>query len=245
MTEARNAKRLAGERAVELVEDGMTVGLGTGSTAYWAVARLGERVREEGLRVRCIPTSRRTAEQARALGIPLVTFADVRELDLTIDGADEIGPGLALVKGGGGALLREKLVAAASRRLVVVADASKRVERLGRFPLPVEVVPFAWEVTARRVAEATGREPAARREGAELYVTDNGNYVLDCPCGEIGDPARLERELKLLPGVVECGLFVGLAELAFVADGDAVELIEAVPSSGFRVEGESLPNSGL
>ena len=137
MSEPINAKRRAGERAVELVEDGMTLGLGTGSTAYWAVERLGERVRAEGLRVRCVPTSRRTEEQARGLGLPLVTFADVQELDLTIDGADEIGPGLALVKGGGGALLREKLVAAASRRMVVVADASKRVARLGRFPLLV------------------------------------------------------------------------------------------------------------
>lgn len=205
----------------------MALGLGTGSTAFWTVARLGERVRDEGLRVRCVPTSRRTEEQARSLGIPLVTFADVPELDLTIDGADEIGPGLALVKGGGGALLREKLVAASSRRMVVVADASKRVTVLGRFPLPVEVVPFAWEVTTRRVAAVTRCEPAPRRDGGGLYVTDNGNYVLDCPCGEIGDPAALERELKLLPGVVECGLFVGLASLAFVATEEGtVETIQ-------------------
>ncbi|HWS53428.1 MAG TPA: ribose-5-phosphate isomerase RpiA [Pyrinomonadaceae bacterium] len=225
MGEATNPKRRAAERAVELVEDGMLLGLGTGSTAAWAVARLGERVRDEALRVRCVPTSRRTEEQARSLGIPLVTFADVRRLDLTIDGADEIGPGLALIKGGGGALLREKLVAAASRRMVVVADSSKLVGRLGRFPLPVEVVPFAWEVTARRVAEVTGCAPAPRRETGELYLTDNGNHVLDCPCGEIADPAALERELKLLPGVVESGLFVNLARLAFVAGGDGVEVI--------------------
>ncbi len=227
MSEAINAKRRAGERAVELIEDGMTVGLGTGSTAYWVVARLGERVRAEGIRVRCVPTSRRTEEQARSLDLTLVTFADVREIDLTIDGADEIGPGLALIKGGGGALLREKLVAAASRRMVVVADASKRVAALGKFPLPVEVVPFAWEVTTRRVAAATNCEPAPRRDGREPYVTDNGNYILDCPCGEIGDPAALERELKLLPGVVECGLFVGLASLAYVAtDAGGVEVVE-------------------
>ena len=142
-----DAKRLAGERAIEFVEDGMAVGLGTGSTAFWAVARLGERVRE-GLRVRCVPTSRRTEEQARALGIPLVSLGEVAGLDIAIDGADEIGPGLALVKGGGGALLREKLVASAARRFVVVADASKKVGVLGRFPLAVEVVPFAWELTA-------------------------------------------------------------------------------------------------
>src|SRR5919202_5123796 len=136
----------------------MTVGLGTGSTAYWMVERLGERVRE-GLRVRGVPTSRRTEEQARRLGIPLATFAEVQELDLAVDGADEIAPGLALIKGGGGALLREKLVAAAARRFVVVADAGKRVGVLGKFPLPVEVVPFGWELTARRVAGVVNVEP--------------------------------------------------------------------------------------
>ena len=221
-----DAKRRAGERAVEFVEDGMVLGLGTGSTAYWMVARLGRRVRE-GLKVRCVPTSRRTEEQARALGIPLVTFAEVRRLDLAIDGADEIGPGLALIKGGGGALLREKLVARAAARFVVIADASKRVEILGRFPLPVEVAPFAWEVTTRRVAEVTGTEPLLRRdERGEAYLTDNGNYVLDCRCGEIRDPEKTERELKLLTGVVECGLFVGMADAAVVATDDEVEIIE-------------------
>ncbi|HZT59561.1 MAG TPA: ribose-5-phosphate isomerase RpiA [Pyrinomonadaceae bacterium] len=221
-----DAKQRAGEKSVEFIEDGMTVGLGTGSTAYWVVERLGARVRE-GLRVRCVPTSRRTEEQARALGIPLVTFADVQQLDLAIDGADEIGPRLALIKGGGGALLREKLVAASARRFVVVADASKRVEVLGKFPLPVEVVPFAWEVTARRVAEVLKVEPALRRDAAgAVYVTDNGNYILDCRCDEIRDPERAERELKLLTGVVECGLFVGMADLAVVATDSDVEIIE-------------------
>jgi len=221
-----DAKQRAGARSVEFIEDGMTVGLGTGSTAYWMVKRLGERVRE-GLRVRCVPTSRRTEEQARALGIPLVTFADVQQLDLAIDGADEIGPGLALIKGGGGALLREKLVAAAARRFVVIADAGKKAEVLGKFPLPVEVVPFAWEVTARRVAEVTRTEPALRRDASGgVFVTDNGNYILDCRCGEIHDPARMERALKMLTGVVECGLFVGMADLAVVATADDVEIIE-------------------
>jgi ribose 5-phosphate isomerase A len=221
-----DTKRRAGARAVEFIDDGMAVGLGTGSTAYWMVESLGRRVRA-GLRVRCIPTSRRTEEQARSLGIPLVTFSEVGQLDLAIDGADEIGPGLALIKGGGGALLREKLVARAARRFVVIADASKRVETLGRFPLPVEVAPFAWEVTARRVAEATSAEPQLRRdERGEVYLTDNGNYILDCRCLEIRDPERTERELKLLTGVVECGLFVGMAELAIVATDEAVEIIE-------------------
>ena len=219
-----DAKQRAGFKAAEFVEDGMSVGLGTGSTAYWMVERLGERVRE-GLRVRCVPTSRRTEEQARGLGIPLVSLGEVGELDLAIDGADEIGPDLALIKGGGGALLREKLVAAAARRFVVIADKSKRVEVLGRFPLPVEVVPFAWELTARRVAAVTNVEPLLRRgEGGEVYLTDNGNYILDCRCGAIPDPARTERELKSLVGVVESGLFVGMADTAVVATDGGVEV---------------------
>jgi ribose 5-phosphate isomerase A len=224
--ESMNAKQRAGAKAVEFIDDGMTVGLGTGSTAHWMVERLGVRVRE-GLRVRCVPTSKRTEEQARALGITLVTFADVQRLDLAIDGADEIGPGLALIKGGGGALLREKLVARAARRFVVIADASKRVEVLGRFPLPIEVVPFAWEVTSRKVAEVSNAEPQLRRdERGETYLTDNGNYILDCRCREIHDPESMERELKLLTGVVECGLFVRMADLAVVATDDDVEIIE-------------------
>jgi ribose 5-phosphate isomerase A len=218
-----NAKQRAGRAAAEFVTDGMTVGLGTGSTAYWLVERLGERVREEGLRVRGVPTSRRTEEQARSLGIPLVTFAEARELDLAIDGADEIESGLAVIKGGGGALLREKLVASAARRFVVIADASKMVAALGKFPLPVEVVPFAWELTARRVAEVVRVEPALRRaEGGGVYTTDNGNYILDCPCGRIEDPRHTERALKLLPGVVESGLFVGMVNTAILATDDSI-----------------------
>jgi ribose 5-phosphate isomerase A len=226
MTADANPKRSAGYRAAELVEDGMAVGLGTGSTAFYLVERLAKRVREEGLRVRCVPTSRRTEEQARSLGLTLVDFTEIRALDLAIDGADEIGPGLSLIKGGGGALLREKLVATAARRFVVIADAAKRVEVLGRFPLPVEVVPFAWQATAERVARVTGAEPILRRDdGGEIFVTDNGNYVLDCRCDRIPDPARTERELKLLTGVVESGLFVGLAHSAIIGTADGVEVI--------------------
>ncbi|MBV8856600.1 MAG: ribose-5-phosphate isomerase RpiA [Acidobacteria bacterium] len=226
-----DAKQRAGLRAAEFVEEGMRVGLGTGSTAWWLVERLGERVRVEGLRVRCVPTSRRTEEQARSLGIPLVTLAEAGELDIAIDGADEIGPGLALIKGGGGALLREKLVAAAARRFVVIADSSKKVEVLGRFPLPVEVVQFGWELTARRVSDVTQVESVLRRNAnGEPFVTDNGNYILDCRCGAIRDPARMGRELKLLAGVVESGLFVNMAHLAVVATDDDVEIIEQPPS---------------
>jgi ribose 5-phosphate isomerase A len=218
MSEPLNAKQLAGKKAAEYVADGMTVGLGTGSTAYWMVEYLGERVRD-GLSIRGVPTSKRTEEQARRLGIPLVTFHEVQQLDVTIDGADEIGPNLALIKGGGGALLREKLVAAASKKMIVVADQSKVVDVLGKFPLPVEVVPFAWEVTARRVEEL-GCHPHARRDGVGLYVTDNGNYILDCECGQILQPDELERSLKLTTGVVDCGLFVGIADTAIVASDD-------------------------
>jgi ribose 5-phosphate isomerase A len=216
-------KREAGQRACDFVEDGMTLGLGTGSTVRWTIERLGEMVRG-GLRVRGVATSRRTEGQARALGIPLVELDDAGELDLAIDGADEIGPDLALIKGGGGALLREKLVASAARRFVVVADASKRVATLGRFPLPVEVVPFGWQTTARRIA-STGCRPTLRRSGAEPYTTDNGNYLLDCAYGAIEDPGPLAVRLKLLPGVVEHGLFVGMAELALLGRPEGVALL--------------------
>ena len=222
-----DAKQRAGFRAAEFVEDGMRVGLGTGSTARWLVERLGARVRDEGLRVRCVPTSRQTEEQARSVGIPLATLGEVGELDIAIDGADEIGPGLALIKGGGGALLREKLVASAARRFVVIADRAKKVEVLGRFPLPVEVVQFGWELTARRVAAVTGVEPVLRVRGdGETFVSDNGNFIVDCRCGAIPDPARMERELKSLTGVVESGLFVRLAHCAVVATDTDVEVIE-------------------
>ena len=223
-----DAKQRAGFKAAEFVEDGMRVGLGTGSTAYWLVERLGERVRDEGLRVRCVPTSRRTEEQARGLGIPVATLGEAGGLDIAIDGADEVGPHLALIKGGGGALLREKLVASAARRFVVIADASKRVEVLGRFPLPVEVVQFGWELTARRVAVVTGVEPLLRRDtNGGPFVTDNGNFILDCRCGAIQDPAQMERELKSLAGVVESGLFVRMADTAVLADEGGVQVIDS------------------
>lgn len=230
-----DAKQRVGFKAAEFVEDGMRVGLGTGTTAHWLVERLGQRVRDEGLRVRCVPTSRQTEEQARALGIPLATLGEVGELDIAIDGADEIGPELALIKGGGGALLREKLVASAARRFVVIADRSKLVGVLGRFPLPVEVVQFGWELTVRRVAAVTGVETVLRVRGdGQTFVSDNGNFIIDCRCGAIPDPARLERELKTLTGVVESGLFVGLAHSAVLAGAEGVEVVDDVKN--FKVE---------
>lgn len=220
------AKRLAGEKAAEFVQDQMIVGLGTGSTAYWAIRRLGERVRE-GLQIRAIPTSNRTRALAREAGIPLIdwtTETAVGEIDLTIDGADEIAPSLDLIKGGGGALLREKLVAAASRQVIIVADQTKRVEQLGAFPLPVEVVPFGWEVTLRRIA-GLGCSPTLRMAGERPYLTDNGNYVADARFGIIANPQSLHSALRALPGVVETGLFPGLASLAVIASEEQVELV--------------------
>jgi ribose 5-phosphate isomerase A len=222
---AVNPKQLAGERAAEFVKDGMLVGLGTGTTVYWTIKRLGEMV-QQGLHIRGIPTSRRTEQQAVEAGIPLTSFAEVSDLDLTIDGADEINPSLDLTKGGGGALLREKLVAAASRRLIIVADTSKLVATLGSFPLPVEVVPFGWEVTARRVA-TLGCIPTLRTAGGQPFVTDNGNYILDCRFGTIPDPAHLHRDLKLLVGVVETGLFVGMADTVVVGSESGVTVLRA------------------
>lgn len=219
-----NAKRMAAEKAAEYVQDGMTIGLGTGSTAVWMIRRLGERV-AEGLRIRGIPTSKATAELAGSLGIPLVSFDQLTELDLTIDGADEISPDLDLIKGGGGALLREKLVAAASRQLIIIADESKRVSALGAFGVPVEVVPFAWELTARRIAELGGR-PELRRSTAAPFVTENSNYILDCDFGLIREAGQLERELKLLTGVVESGLFVGMADIVLLGSEQGVAVIE-------------------
>jgi len=214
-------KRAAAEAAVELVQDGMVVGLGTGSTAAFAIDALAERVRQ-GLHIVGIPTSERSAAQARAGGIPLGTLEEHHRIALTIDGADEIARGsLQLIKGLGGALLREKIVAAASERLVIVADSAKLVDRLGTgTPVPVEVVPFGWETTAERLARL-GANPVLRRDGAgQPFRTDGGHLILDCGFGPIADAATLEQALSHVVGVVESGLFIGMADLALVA-GDA------------------------
>jgi len=229
------AKFVAAKRAVDYVEDGMRVGLGTGSTAAWMVRCLGEMVREDGLRVTGVPTSAATARQAEALGIPLTTLDETPWLDLTIDGADEIGPGLALVKGGGGALLREKIVAAASGRMLVIADASKRVGRLGAFPLPVEIVRFGARSIAERVRGAIAAlglpdGMRLRMAGEAPFVTDEGHHILDLSLAEIPDPDALDATLSRLPGVVETGLFLDLASEAIVGHPDG--RVERVPASG-------------
>lgn len=222
-------KRLAGEAAAELVESGMIVGLGTGSTAAYAIRRLGERVRE-GLRIRGVPTSLQTAELANAVGIETMDIGQVRHIDLTIDGADEIDPALNLIKGGGGALFREKIVAAASARLVIFADHTKLVPRLGAFPLPVEVNPFGWQLAAARIRDLGARDVALRRVADGAFVTDNHGYVLDCHFGQIEDPARLAEQLKRITGVMEIGLFIGMAELAVLGDGGSVRRIQRPPA---------------
>ncbi|AIQ41223.1 ribose 5-phosphate isomerase [Paenibacillus sp. FSL R5-0912] len=220
-----NVKQLAAEKAVEYVQDGMKVGLGTGSTAYWAIRKLGERV-SEGLNITAVATSQASEDQARELGIPLVAFGEVDSLDLTIDGADELDGALQLIKGGGGALLREKIVAMGSTRMIVVADESKAVTTLGKFPLPVEIVPFAWEWTVADLAKL-GCKPELRRSGGELYKTDNGNYIADCRFEAIDSAADLALALQRIPGVVEHGLFIGIADMAVIGKNDGtIEIIE-------------------
>ena len=222
MDPSDRAKQAAAARALALIEDGMAVGLGTGSTARWLIELLAERIGREGIGVVCVPTSTRTREQAAALGIPLRTLDQVERLDLTIDGADEFDGNLSLVKGGGGALLQEKIVAAASRRMVVITDATKRVDALGAFPLPVEVVRFGHSHTDAHVRALLGRSDVGgdrtmlRHGRGGPYVTDEGHHILDLHLGRIGDPERLNAELNAIPGVVETGLFVDMADTIIV-----------------------------
>jgi len=224
---AEDQKRAAGEAAARLVEDRMVVGLGTGSTAAFFVRALALRAAREGLTIRGVPTSEATAELARAGAIPLVELDAVGEIDLVVDGADEIGPGLDLIKGGGGALLREKLVWEAARRRVVIADAAKRVAQLGRFPLPVEVAEFGHAVTARRIAHAASAlgceaAPRLRQRNGRPVLSDNGHPIYDLPCGAIVELQAFARTLKALTGVVEHGLFLGLADEALIGTDDGV-----------------------
>jgi len=217
-------KELAGRAAAKLARDGDIVGLGSGSTAYFAVVALGERVKA-GLKIVGIPTSVATGELARKLGIPLTTLDEYPEIDMTIDGADEIDPHLNLIKGGGGALLREKVVASVTKKMVVVADSRKLVPTLGKFPLPVEIIPFARSVVERKLA-SLGATPKLRLKPDGLpYITDNGNHILDASFGKIEDPPALARILSDTPGVVEHGLFIGLAEMALIGRGSSVEEI--------------------
>jgi ribose 5-phosphate isomerase A len=242
---AERAKFAAARRAVCLVETGMRVGLGTGSTAAWMVRLLAERVREEGLDIVGVPTSTRTADLAREHALRVVSLDEAQWLDLTIDGADEVDGQLDLIKGGGGALLQEKIVACASDEMVVIADAAKEVETLGAFPLPVETVPFGWRTTQALLEEAlvgldvAGRETTLRMNGEVPYVTDEGNYILDLHCRRIGDARQLAMVLNQIPGVVENGLFVDICDLVIVghADGTVSERRAGEPREPDMLEG--------
>ncbi len=220
-------KRQAAEQAVALIQSGMVVGLGTGSTAALAVDAIGRRMRDEGLAITGIPTSERTAEQARGLGIPLSDFSQHDRLDLTIDGADAVQPGtLALIKGLGGALLREKIVAAASARMIVIVDDTKLRGPLGSFcPVPVEVTRFGWQATRRRLAELAGTAVLRCVAGGAPFITDGGNHIIDCDFGAIADAAQIQSQIRLIPGVVESGLFVGIATEVIIAGADGVKIL--------------------
>ena len=233
-------KRLAAEHAIKHVEPGMKLGLGTGSTAAKFVELLGEKVKG-GLNVVCVPTSEATRVQAAGLGIKLSTLDETPFLDVTVDGADEIDGELRLIKGGGGALLREKIVATASGRVIIIADVSKRVETLGAFALPIEVVPFGLTATRNMIESLAGDvgcngDIKLRIKGdGKPFVTDNGNHILDCAFGIIDDPEALDDALKLIPGVVENGLFLGIADLGIIAGPKGVEVLSSTDGD-FEVE---------
>ncbi|WP_170412041.1 ribose-5-phosphate isomerase RpiA [Ruegeria atlantica] len=220
------AKYAAARRAADMVQDGMRVGLGTGSTAAWMVRRLGERVQQEGLRIKGVPTSTRTAQLARELGIEVVSLDQAGWLDMTIDGADEFDGDLNLIKGGGGAHLQEKIVATASDQMIVIADAGKEVETLGAFPLPVEVIPFGWQTTRTLIQETLdtmdvlGTSAALRMNGEAPFVTDEGNHILDLHLQRIGNPRQLALVLNQVPGVVENGLFIDICDKVVIGHGD-------------------------
>jgi ribose 5-phosphate isomerase A len=224
-------KRAAAARAVEFVTSGMRLGLGTGSTAKHFVDLIGERVRT-GLDIIAVPTSEATHAQAVACGIPLTTLDETPALDLTVDGADEIGPDLTLIKGGGGALLREKIVAAASSRMIVIADASKWVARLGQFPLPIEVAPFGYQATRRKVEAAIsaiqpcGPLTLRMAQNGHPFVTDGGHWIIDAALSRIDDPNALAQRLSAVPGVMEHGLFVDMAATVIIGESDGIRVVE-------------------
>ena len=235
------AKFVAAKRAVEYVEDGMKVGLGTGSTAAWMVRCLGELIKEEGISIKGVPTSTRTAELARKVGVNVVSLDEAKWLDLTIDGADEFDPDLSLIKGGGGALLQEKIVATASDRMIVITDASKEVERLGNFPLPIEVIPFGWQTTKALVEETLagldvlGDRVTLRLNADAPYVTDEGNFILDLHLNRIANPRQASLVLNQIPGVVENGLFIDICDVVVIGHGDGRVEVNDI-NSGTREE---------
>jgi ribose 5-phosphate isomerase A len=237
------AKFVAAKRAVEFVESGMKVGLGTGSTAAWMVRCLAERMREEGLKVVGVPTSTRTAALAQSLGIPTTSLDDAKWLDLTIDGADEFDPNLALIKGGGAALLQEKIVATASDQMIVIADAAKGVQQLGAFPLPIEVIPFGWQTTKALVEETLvsldvlNRDVTLRMNGDKPLLTDESNYILDLHLMRIGNPRQMAMVLNQIPGVVENGLFIDICDIVVIGHGDGRVVVRDI-NAGSETAGQ-------
>lgn len=228
------AKFVAAKRAVSFIEDGMKVGLGTGSTAAWMVRCLAERIREEGIRIQGVPTSTRTAQLAAQLGIKVTSLDEARWLDLTIDGADEFDPRLALIKGGGAALLQEKIVATASDQMIVIADAAKEVATLGAFALPVEVIPFGWQTTKELVEEllvgmdVLNREVTLRMNGDAPLMTDESNLILDLHLKRINNPRQLAMVLNQIPGVVENGLFIDICDIVIIGHGDGQVVVRDI-----------------
>lgn len=210
--------------AIQYIEDDMKVGLGTGSTMYYAIKHLGERVKE-GLNIVCVPTSDKTAEWAREFGIPLSDFSEIRSLDIAIDGADEVDENLQLIKGGGGALLREKIVANAAKKFIVIVDESKVVKILGNFKLPIEIIPFGWKITAQSI-ESLGCKAIVRKNEDRIFITDNQNYILDCDFSEIHHPEQLNHALKSIVGVVETGLFINMTDKVLVSRSTTNEIDE-------------------
>ncbi|HDX9628604.1 TPA: ribose 5-phosphate isomerase A [Bacillus cereus] len=217
-----NLKQLAGDYAANFVKDGMTVGLGTGSTVYWTIQKLGKRVKE-GLSFQAVPTSKETEALAKQLSIPLISLNEIDILDLTIDGADEIDSNLQLIKGGGGALLREKIVATSSKELIIIADESKLVTHLGTFPLPVEIIPFSWKQTESKI-QSLGCQTTLRLKNNETFITDNNNMIVDCIFpNHILTPSDLHKQLKMITGVVETGLFVNMTSKAIIGTKNGIK----------------------
>jgi ribose 5-phosphate isomerase A len=213
-----NEKKEVGEKAVDFVKEGMVVGLGTGTTVFYTISKLGKLV-QQGLDIKGIPTSKQTEKLALDVGIPLISFNEIDHIDLAIDGADEVNRDLDLIKGGGGALLREKIIAKAAKTFIVVADPQKVVNKLGSFPLPVEVVAFGFEKTMKQISELGG-SPKLRKYNGIPFITDNGNYIIDCSFSEIKFPEDLEKDINMIPGVVDNGLFIGMAHTVITLDGD-------------------------
>jgi ribose 5-phosphate isomerase A len=224
MTIQEDEKAEAARKSLDFVQDGMVVGIGTGTTAKYVIEFLAEKVRQ-GLKIRGIPTSEASAALARSLNIPLTSFEEVDDIDVTIDGADEIGPDLQLIKGGGGALLHEKIVATSSKRLVIVADERKLVKQLGAFPLPVEVIKFAASPVKKHLERLQAKPALRMAPDGQPYRTDEGNFIFDCHFGRIADPQGVATAIKSITGVVEHGLFIGLASIAIVAGGSAPQVI--------------------